>query len=38
MEKFSENMAATGEFFGLQIRGDSMEPKISAGDVVIVRQ
>ena len=31
-------MAATGEFFGLQINGDSMEPKMSKGDVVIVRQ
>jgi repressor LexA len=31
-------MARTGEFFGLQIKGDSMEPKISDGDVVIVRQ
>ena len=31
-------MAATGEFFGLKIHGDSMEPKFSEGDVVIVRQ
>lgn len=28
----------TGEYFGLKIRGDSMEPKISDGDVVIVRR
>lgn len=28
----------TGEYFGLKIRGDSMEPKISEGDVVIVRR
>lgn len=27
-----------GEYFALQIKGDSMEPKISNGDVVIVRQ
>ena len=27
-----------GEFFGLKIKGDSMEPKIDDGDVVIVRQ
>ena len=37
-EEISEELAATGEFFGLQIHGDSMEPKISEGDVVIVRQ
>ena len=30
-------MARTGEFFGLQIHGNSMEPKFSEGDVVIVR-
>ncbi len=38
IEEISEEMAASGEFFGLQIRGDSMEPKFSEGDVVIVRQ
>ena len=27
-----------GEFFALRIKGDSMEPKIDNGDVVIVRQ
>ena len=27
-----------GEFFGLKIKGDSMEPKIDDGDVVIVSQ
>lgn len=37
-EEISEAMATTGEFFGLQIHGDSMEPKFSEGDVVIVRQ
>lgn len=37
-EEIPEEMAATGEFFGLQIHGDSMEPKFSEGDVVIVRQ
>lgn len=37
-EEITEEMAATGEFFGLQIAGDSMEPKMSKGDVVIVRQ
>lgn len=37
-EEISEEMARKGEFFALQIRGDSMEPKISEGDVVIVRK
>lgn len=30
--------AGGAEYFGLQIKGDSMEPKISDGDVVIVRK
>ena len=37
-EEITEEMAATGEFFGLRISDDSMEPKISEGDVVIARQ
>ena len=37
-EEITPEMARTGEFFGLQIRGDSMEPKFSDGDVVIVRK
>jgi len=37
-EEISEEMAKTGEFFGLQIKGDSMEPRIYEGDVVIVRK
>ncbi len=37
-EEITEEMAKTGTFFGLQIRGDSMEPRIYDGDVVIVRQ
>lgn len=37
-EEISEEMARTGEFFGLQIHGDSMEPRMWEGDVVIVRQ
>ena len=37
-EEITEEMARTGEFFGLQINGDSMEPKFSEGDIVIVRQ
>lgn len=37
-EEISESMACTGEFFALQVKGDSMEPKMSDGDVVIVRK
>ena len=37
-EEISEELAATGEFFGLQIHGNSMEPRMSEGDIVIVRQ
>lgn len=37
-EEISLELARTGEFFGLQIHGDSMEPRIYDGDVVIVRQ
>lgn len=37
-EEISEEMAKTGDFFGLQIYGDSMEPRMYEGDVVIVRK
>lgn len=37
-EEITEELARTGEFFGLKIKGDSMEPRICDGDVVIVRQ
>lgn len=37
-EEIPEDMAKTGEFFGLRIKGDSMQPRIVEGDVVIVRQ
>lgn len=38
-EDITADMAANGaEYFGLQIKGDSMEPKISDGDIVIVRK
>lgn len=36
-EEISLDMARTGEFFALQIHGDSMEPRMRDGDVVIVR-
>lgn len=35
-EEITEEMASKGEFFGLQIRGHSMEPRMVEGDVVIV--
>lgn len=37
-EEIDEQMARTGDFFALQINGDSMEPIMSQGDVVIVRK
>lgn len=37
-EEISLDMAKTGEFFALKIQGDSMEPRIKTGDVVIVKQ
>lgn len=35
-EEISAEMAAKGEFFGLQIHGHSMEPRMVEGDIVIV--
>ncbi len=37
-EEITEQMARTGDFFALQVTGDSMEPQMSEGDVVIVRK
>lgn len=37
-EEIDAALAATGEFFGLRIKGSSMEPRIREGDVVIVRK
>ncbi len=37
-EEIDAALAATGEFFGLRIKGNSMEPRIREGDVVIVRK
>lgn len=37
-EEIPERLANTGEFFGLKIQGDSMEPRIYDGDVVIVKR
>lgn len=37
-EDINASTAADGEYFGLVIKGRSMEPKISDGDTVIVRK
>ena len=37
-EEITPDMACLGEYFALQIKGDSMEPKFSNNDVVIVRK
>ena len=37
-EEISAEMARQGEYMGLRIHGDSMEPKFSEGDVIIVRK
>ena len=37
-EEISNEMAKTGDFFALQVRGASMEPRIHEGDVLIVRK
>ncbi len=36
-EEISPDMAKQGDFFALRVKGDSMEPRIKDGDVVIVR-
>lgn len=37
-EEVPESLASTGDFFGLQVQGDSMIPRFVEGDVVIVRK
>lgn len=37
-EEIPRRMASSGEFFALKIKGRSMEPKLSEGDIVIVRK
>lgn len=36
-EEISESMARKGTYFCLQIKGDSMEPDLRDGDIVVVR-
>lgn len=37
-EEITPEMAATGEFFCLKVKGASMEPKLFEGDLLVVRQ
>ena len=37
-EEISEALSESGEFFALMVRGESMEPKFTHGDVVIVKK
>ena len=37
-EEITPELANTGTFFALRIQGESMEPKLSDGDIVIIRQ
>ena len=37
-EEISEALSRTGEFFGLQIQGNSMQPRMQEGDNVVVRK
>lgn len=37
-EEIDAALAKTGDFFGLRIKGTSMEPRMREGDVVIVRK
>ena len=37
-EEIHPDMAATADYFALRVKGDSMEPRITEGDVVIVRE
>ena len=37
-EEITPALAAQGEFFALRIKGQSMEPRICEGDVVIVKK
>lgn len=37
-EEITPELAATGDFFALKVKGDSMSPRIAAGDVVIIKQ
>lgn len=37
-EEITPEMARMGDLFGLRVKGDSMEPRIKEGDVLIIRK
>ncbi len=37
-EEITKEMAASGEYFGLKVKGDSMDPQILDSDVVIIKK
>ena len=37
-EEITPEMAQLGDLFGLRVKGDSMEPRIKEGDVLIIRK
>lgn len=37
-EEITPEMARLGDLFGLRVKGDSMEPRIKEGDVLIIRK
>ncbi len=37
-EEISQELAETGEYFALSVSGNSMEPRICEGDIVIIRR
>ncbi len=36
--EIDERLAKSGTFFGLQVKGDSMEPTLHEGDTIVIRQ
>lgn len=36
-EEISEDLALRGQYFGVRVKGESMEPELRSGDVLIVR-
>lgn len=37
-EEISEDVARRGDYIGLRVKGDSMEPQIKEGDIAIIRR
>ncbi len=36
--QINENLAKTGNFFALEVKGDSMQPRLQEGDIVVVKE